>query len=122
MPEVPNGWLPPWALAALAARVGPVVARRLVWGGEAINGSEALCLGLADYVVPKDAVDGEALEVASRLAQLPHVAVAATKRFFAPLVNGAAEASDALANRIFAENCRDPAARATLQRFGVRIG
>lgn len=122
MPEVPNGWLPPWALAALTARVGPVTARRLVWGGEPINGSEALCLGLVDYLVPKDAVDDEALAVATRLAQLPHVAVAATKRFFAPLINGTAEASDALANRIFAENCRDAAAGATLQKFGVRVG
>lgn len=122
MPEVPNGWLPPWALAALTARVGAVTARRLVWGGEPINGSEALCLGLVDYLVPTDAVDREALEVATRLAQLPPVAVAATKRFFAPLINGGAEASDALANRIFAENCRDATARATLQKFGVRVG
>ena len=40
---------------------------------------------------------------------LPRVAVASTKRFFAPLINGSAEASDMLANRIFAENCSDDA-------------
>lgn len=122
MPEVPNGWLPPWALASLAARVGPVTARRLTWGGEPIDGTEAFRLGLADYLVDKDAVDREALAIATRLAQLPKVAVAATKRFFAPLINGGAEASDMLANRIFAENCRDEAARATLRKFGMRVG
>lgn len=122
MPEVPNGWLPPWALAALTARVGPVAARRLTWAGEPIDGGEAFRLGLADYLVDRDAVDREALAVAERLAQLPRAAVASTKRFFAPLINGGAEASDMLANRIFAENCRDEAASATLQKFGVRVG
>ncbi len=41
MPEVPNGWLPPWALASLSVRVGPVAARRLVWASEPITGTEA---------------------------------------------------------------------------------
>lgn len=121
MPEVPNGWLPPWALASLTARVGPVIARRLVWGGESIDGTEAYALRLVDFLVPKDKVDEEALAAATRLAKLPRAAVASTKRFFAPLVNGGAEASDTLANRIFAENCHDEAARATLKKFGVRV-
>ena len=122
MPEVPNGWLPPWALAPLAARVGPVAARRLTWGGEQIDGNEAFRLGLADYLVDKNSVDSEALAIATRLAQLPQSRVAATKRFFATLINGGAEASDVLANRIFAENCRDETARATLRKFGMRVG
>jgi enoyl-CoA hydratase/carnithine racemase len=121
MPEVPNGWLPPWALASLTARVGPVVARRLTWGGEPIDGNEAFRLGLADYLAEKDKVDSEALAVATRLAALPRVAVASTKRFFAPLINGGAEASDMLANRIFAENCHDEAAKTTLKKFGMRV-
>jgi len=74
------------------------------------------------YLVAKDEVDREALAIATRLAQLPRVAVAATKRFFAPLINGGAEASDMLANRIFADNCRDEAARTTLRKFGMRVG
>ena len=41
MPEVPNGWLPPWALASLSVRIGPVAARRLVWASEPITGTEA---------------------------------------------------------------------------------
>jgi enoyl-CoA hydratase/carnithine racemase len=121
MPEVPNGWLPPWALASLAVRVGPVVARRLVWASEPINGTEAYDLGLADYVVPQPEVENEAIAVAARLAALPRVAVASTKRFFAPLINGGTEASDMLANRIFAENCNDEASKATLRKFGMKV-
>lgn len=121
MPEVPNGWLPPWALASMAARVGPVTAKRLVWASEPITGAEAHQLKLADYLVPHDNVEQEAVALGERLAALPRVAVASTKRFFAPLINGGAEASDMLANRVFAENCNHAAARATLQKFGMRV-
>jgi enoyl-CoA hydratase/carnithine racemase len=121
MPEVPNGWLPPWALASLSARVGPVTARRLVWASEPITGAQAYELKLADYLVPQPDVESEAIAVAERLAALPRVAVASTKRFFAPLINGSAEASDMLANRIFAENCSDDASKATLRKFGMKV-
>jgi enoyl-CoA hydratase/carnithine racemase len=121
MPEVPNGWLPPWALASLSARIGPVAARRLVWASEPITGTEAHGLKLADYLAPQADVEREAVAVAERLAALPRVAVASTKRFFTPLINGTAEAGDMLANRIFAENCQDDAAKATLRKFGMKV-
>jgi enoyl-CoA hydratase/carnithine racemase len=121
MPEVPNGWLPPWALASLSVRIGPVAARRLVWASEPITGAEAYDLKLADYLVPLSDVEREAIALAERLAALPRVAVASTKRFFTPLVNGSAEAGDMLANRIFAENCQDDASKATLRKFGMKI-
>lgn len=121
MPEVPNGWLPPWALASLSVRVGPVTARRLVWASEPITGTEAYDLKLADYLVPKPDVEREAIALAERLAALPRVAIASTKRFFTPMINGSAEASDMLANRVFAENCQDDASKATLRKFGMRV-
>jgi enoyl-CoA hydratase/carnithine racemase len=121
MPEVPNGWLPPWALASLSVRIGPVAARRLVWASEPITGTEAHGLKLADYLAPQADVEREAIAVAERLAALPRVAVASTKRFFTPLINGTAEASDMLANRIFAENCQDDASKATLRKFGMKV-
>ena len=121
MPEVPNGWLPPWALASLSVRVGPVAARRLVWASEPINGTEAYDLKLADYLVPKPEVEREAIALAERLAALPRVAIASTKRFFTPMINGSAEASDMLANRVFAENCQDDASKATLRKFGMKV-
>jgi enoyl-CoA hydratase/carnithine racemase len=121
MPEVPNGWLPPWALGSLSVRVGPVAARRLVWASEPITGTEAYDLKLADYLVPMPAVEREAIALAERLAALPRVAIASTKRFFTPMINGSAEASDMLANRVFAENCQDDASKATLRKFGMKV-
>src|ERR1700722_6198066 len=35
LPEVAIGWIPPWGIQALVARVGPVTGRRLVWGADA---------------------------------------------------------------------------------------
>lgn len=121
MPEVPNGWLPPWALASLTVRIGPVAARRMVWASEPINGTEAHQLKLADYLVAQADVESEAIALAGRLAALPRVAVASTKRFFTPLISGNAEASDMLANRIFAENCQDDSSKATLRKFGMKV-
>jgi enoyl-CoA hydratase/carnithine racemase len=121
MPEVPNGWLPPWALTSLSARVGPVIARRLVWASEPVTGTEAFDLKLADYLVPQANVDAEAILVAGRLAALPRAAIASTKRFFAPAINGATEAGDMLANRVFAENCQDETSKATLRKFGMKV-
>jgi enoyl-CoA hydratase/carnithine racemase len=121
MPEVPNGWLPPWALASLSVRVGPVAARRLVWASEPITGTEAYDLKLADYLVPMPEVEREAIALAERLAALPRVAIASTKRFFTPMINGSAEATDMLANRVFAENCQDDASKATLRKFGMKV-
>jgi enoyl-CoA hydratase/carnithine racemase len=121
LPEVSIGWIPPWGLQALVARVGPVAARRLAWGGDSFDGQEAFRLGVADHLSgPDESARDAALRVARKLAALPAPAVASTKQFFAPLVSGAGESSDALANRLFLADCRHPDAKATLNRFGVR--
>ena len=102
--------------------VGPVAARRLVWGADPLDGHEAHRLGVADYLAePGEAVRDAALRVATRLAALPAQAVASTKQFFAPLVSGQGESLDAWANRLFQADCGHPAAKATLNRFGVRV-
>jgi len=122
LPEVAIGWIPPWGIQALVARVGPVVARRLVWGADAFDGQEAHRLGVADYLAEAgEPVRDAALRVASRLAALPAQAVASTKQFFAPLASGQGESLDAWANRLFLADCGHPAAKATLNRFGVRV-
>lgn len=121
LPEVTIGWIPPWGLNALVARVGPVAARRLTWGSAPFDGREAHRIGIADYLASTDdSVVDAALDHAGQLASLPPAAVASTKQFFAPLVNGSAEADDAWANRLFASDCNNPVAQATLKRFGVR--
>jgi enoyl-CoA hydratase/carnithine racemase len=122
LPEVMIGWIPPWGIQALVARVGPVAARRLVWGAEPFDGTEAHRLGVTDYLVPPgESVREAALRVARSLAALPAQAVASTKQFFAPIVSGQGESLDAWANRLFLADCGHPAAKATLNRFGVRV-
>ncbi len=120
LPEVKIGWLPPWGLQSLLARVGPSRARLLTWGPEPIDGAEAHRLGVADYAVPQGSALEKAVAVAQSLASLPREAVASTKRIFAPFATGAAEALDAEASRVFGENCRSEAAQATLERFKVK--
>jgi enoyl-CoA hydratase/carnithine racemase len=121
LPEVSIGWIPPWGLQALVARVGPVVARRLAWGADSFDGQEAFRLGIADHLGgPEESARDAALRIARQLAALPVPAVVSTKQFFAPLVSGAGESLDALANRLFLADCRQPDAKATLNRFGVR--
>lgn len=121
LPEVQIGWIPPWGLEALVARLGPVSARRLSWGSEPCDGTEAYRIGMVDYL----AEDGAALEtaqsIAQRMAALPDVAVAAVKAYFAPHTGHNGETGDVIANRMFEENCTHPVAIATLRKFGVQL-
>lgn len=120
LPEVPNGWLPPWGLQALLARVGPVRARLLTWAADAIDGNEAHRLGVADYVTPPHAADHEALALAQRLAVLPPEAVTSCKRFFEPFVTHDGERLDRLATQHFGRNCEGGAAQALLAKFNAK--
>jgi enoyl-CoA hydratase/carnithine racemase len=121
LPEVSIGWIPPWGLQALVARIGPVTSRRIAWGAEPFDGEQAYRLGIADYLsAPSESVRDAALHIATSLATLPPQAVTSTKQFFAPLVSGAAESLDASANRLFLADCSHDSAKATLRRFGVR--
>jgi enoyl-CoA hydratase/carnithine racemase len=120
LPEVQIGWIPPWGLEALVARVGPVTARRVAWGSEPFDGKEAYRMGLADYLADEGEALTMAVDVADRLAALPDVAVASVKAYFAPHVGKNGETGDVIANRMFEDNCRYPVAKATLQKFGVR--
>lgn len=118
LPEVMNGWIPPWGLTVLSARCGPVAARRLTWGANAIAGAEAYRLGVAD-ILADNALDAAVAE-AEALAKLPAEAVASTKRFFARQIMATGEADDMEANILFVEDCRSAAAVATFKRFGMR--
>lgn len=119
MPEVRNGWIPPWGLQTLAARTSAANARLITWGVLEIDGAEALRLGVADVVAP----DGEALAtacgIAERLADLPANAVASTKRFFETTATADAERQDAEANRLFGLDCQSEAAKTVLAKFTV---
>jgi len=119
MPEVKNGWIPPWGLQTLIARCGPVKARLIAWGSEAIDGEEALRLGVADMVADDGNALEEALGMAERLASLPANAVRSTKRYFEPFVAASGEQLDAEASRLFAADCEGEAAQQVLSKFAV---
>lgn len=120
--EVPNGWLPPWGLQPLAAKVGPVVAKRLTFGHEMLSGADLYRIGVVDYLAEKEQALRLAMEHATELAKLPWPAVRSTKRFFAPMVAGMAEPLDAVASDAFLENCTHEVARTTMAKFGGRNG
>lgn len=120
LPEVPIGWLTPWGLGALVSRVGAVAARKLCFASEAFDGREARRLGLVDHLAEPGHARESAVALAQRLAALPAEAVVSTKRFFMPGISGLSEVLDVQANEAFAANCRHPAARATLERFGSK--
>lgn len=111
------GWLTPWGLRSLVARVGPVKARNLCFCLETLSGEEAVRMGVADYAVKDGTALEAALAIAEKLSNLPGPAVAATKRFFSKYIMENAETMDVEANRLFAQNCQEPVARATLERF-----
>lgn len=119
MPEVRNGWLPPWGLQTLIARVGPVRAQLITLGITGIDGTEAHRLGIADGLAEDGAALDMACDWAARIAALPPGAVRSTKRFFAAAIAAYAECKDAEANHIFGQDCASPAAQATLARFTV---
>jgi enoyl-CoA hydratase len=64
------------------ARVSRAQFRALVLGGKTVLPSEAVTLGLIDEVVPAGELLPRALETAERLAQIPSIAFALTKRAF----------------------------------------
>jgi enoyl-CoA hydratase/carnithine racemase len=117
LPEVTLGWVPPWGLQTLVARVGPTTARRLAWGDQPLTGSELHRLGVADEVTDPGTALDRATELAIRLAALPPDAVASTKRALSDAVPGPAETLDARTTRLFAQDCESAAARASLDKF-----
>ena len=116
MPEVANGWLPPWGLEALVARAGLVTARSLTWGTFDCDGVEAHRLGLADHLSEPGEAVTTAFGLAARLAALPPHSVASTKTFFRSLRQDA-ERLDAVASLQFSHDAGSPAAQAVLARF-----
>lgn len=117
LPEVPHGWLTPWGIKSLVARVGLVKARLLCFCLEPLTSESARDLGVVDYCCDDGEALSTAISIAEKLAQLPTPAVRATKRFFSSYLMDNAEAMDFESNRLFLENCREKSAQATLDKF-----
>ncbi|MGB1238082.1 MAG: enoyl-CoA hydratase/isomerase family protein [Pseudomonadales bacterium] len=115
--EVPNGWITPWGLFTLNARMSPQHAKRVAWGYEPINGAQAVELGLADYVVTLDELAHKTAEIAAHIAAMPAQSTQATKRCYQPQCLGGAQVEDAHLNALFRAHCMSEESQATLQRF-----
>ncbi|ORM71222.1 enoyl-CoA hydratase/isomerase family protein [Pantoea rwandensis] len=120
MPEVSNGWLPPWGLKALIARTGPHRARSLCWGLEALNGEQAVSIGLADVMCDPGHAEDTALTLAHKFVALPAESVTSCKRFYDPFLNADAEYLDRVASDYFASDCQGERAKTILAKFGEK--
>lgn len=123
LPEVPHGWLTPWGIKSLVARVGLVKARQLCYCLEALDAESARQIGVVDYCCDDGQALTTAIAIAEKLASLPRAAVASTKRFFSGYLMEETETMDYEANRLFLENCRDSresSAAATFQKFRAK--
>jgi enoyl-CoA hydratase/carnithine racemase len=81
VPEITLGVIPgAGGTQRLTRLVGPAKAKDLVFTGRHVKADEALALGIADRVVPDDAVYATALELAGQWATGPAVALRAAKQ------------------------------------------
>ena len=96
LPEVRLGLLPAaGGTQRLTTLCGAAVARRLILGGETIDGSEALRLGLVQWVRPAALLTEWTAALAQRIAAHPREAIAASKRCIALAASGSQAGLDA---------------------------
>jgi enoyl-CoA hydratase/carnithine racemase len=81
VPEVTLGVIPGLGgTQRLPRLIGPARAKDLIFSGRHVGAAEALSLGIADRVVPDDAVYATALEMAGSYAEGPAVALRSAKQ------------------------------------------
>jgi enoyl-CoA hydratase len=100
----------------LTRLVGPGPARRLLLGGETVDGVEALRLGLVQWAVPRAQLVEAARALAQRAAGIPRTTLAANKHCIALAV---AQHSDGFAAEIAATRrlYEDPETRRRVEAF-----
>jgi methylglutaconyl-CoA hydratase len=116
-PEVQRGFVPAMVMTTLRRLVGEKVALDLVLTGRSLGAEEALSRGLVSRVVPDDALDREARELASALAAAPASALALTKRLFYQLDGQSHDQGIVLGARVNALARQTPDFRAAISRF-----
>jgi len=81
IPEVNFGVIPDMGGTQRLPRiVGPGKAKELIFTGRRIDAAEALRIGLADHIYPKDMLMSEARQLADEIASQPPAAVRGAKR------------------------------------------
>lgn len=117
MPFVELGLVPEAAASyLLPRRVGTARASALLLLSESLDAEAAVSLGIANALLPSEAVEAQALAQAMRLAALPREAVAATRR----LMRGdqaAVEAAIEAEAAAFSERLASPEAQGAFARF-----
>jgi enoyl-CoA hydratase/carnithine racemase len=84
LPEVHLGLLPAaGGTQRLTSLCGPGVARRLILGGETVDGAEACGLGIVQWARPAAALVDWTAQLAARIAAQPRAALAASKHCIA---------------------------------------
>lgn len=81
-PEVKHGITAATLLPNLLRQVGPKIAFELIATGEAMSAERAYALGMVNRVVPEEALIGEALALATKVASFGTACMAASKRMF----------------------------------------
>jgi enoyl-CoA hydratase/carnithine racemase len=117
MPEVANGWLPPWGIEPVIKRCGEFAARHIFWGAEPLDAHEAHRLGLVDIVTGPDGAQERAEKLADRIAQLPSTAVRSVKAYQRSADRKSAVEADQLASQEFQLHCATTQAQLTLNKF-----
>ncbi len=79
-PEIKLGVFPPVAAILLPRIIGDKKAREMILTGETIDATEALRLGLANYVVPGSGLHQKASEVLAKLRELSSSSLGMTRR------------------------------------------
>jgi len=91
-PEINIGFIPPvGGTQGLVRLVGRSRAFRILYEGEVVDAETARAIGLADFVVPPDALAGEVQAYGEKLAAKPANALAAIRRC---LVDGGSRSFD----------------------------
>lgn len=117
MPEVSNGWLPPWGIEPVMRRCGEVAAKHVLWGIERLSGQQAHDLGLVDIVCPPGQSLARAKALADSIALLPPVSAKSVKAYQRSPERAHTRSADALASGTFQEHCGTDVAHLTLARF-----
>jgi cyclohexa-1,5-dienecarbonyl-CoA hydratase len=103
-PEILLGVFAPVACALLPRRVGAARAAELLFTGDPLNAQEAAAAGLVTRVVPRQALEEEALVLARRMARHSAVALRLTKQALRAAAGASAAAGIASANSTYTQD------------------
>lgn len=115
-PEIELGWIPGWGgVARLSRLVGPARTKDLCMTGRRVAATEAVAFGLANRVVPDEALEKETMHYAEVLAARSHAALSTIKALANDAPAGeSAVRLDAIAN---AQLLTDERGQAAIRKF-----